>query len=167
MTPRTAAHQASLSFTISRSLLKLMSIEPVMPSNHLIYCHPLLLLPSMFPSTGLCSVRCLSKPVPNFSIYSGHFISHFCICWYYKNLIYSFLLFMESFDGQKLVILVNWMYQSFPLWLALLRLFFFLMCFLNCYCKDAFLICLPHVGLGFCWIFEYSELALGWQTAFR
>ena len=49
-TPWTAAHQASLSFTISQSLLKLMSIELVMPSNHLILCHPLLLLPSIFPS---------------------------------------------------------------------------------------------------------------------
>ena len=46
----TAAHQASLSFSISRSLLKFMSIELVMPSNHLILCHPLLLLPSFFPS---------------------------------------------------------------------------------------------------------------------
>ena len=49
-TPWTAAHQASLSFTISQSLFKLMSIESVMPSNHLILCHPLLLLPSIFPS---------------------------------------------------------------------------------------------------------------------
>ena len=49
-TPWTAAHQASLSFTISQSLLKLMSTESVMPSNHLILCHPLLLLPSIFPS---------------------------------------------------------------------------------------------------------------------
>ena len=48
--PWTAAHQASLSFTISQSLLKLVSIEPVMPSNHLIPCHPLLLLPPIFPS---------------------------------------------------------------------------------------------------------------------
>ena len=45
-----AALQASLSFIISQSLLKLMSIESVMPSNHLILCHPLLLLPSIFPS---------------------------------------------------------------------------------------------------------------------
>ena len=44
VTPWTAAHQTSLSFTISRSLLKLMSIELVMPSNHLMLCHPLLLL---------------------------------------------------------------------------------------------------------------------------
>ena len=49
-TPWTAAHQASWSFTISRSLLKLMSIESVMPSNHLILCCPLLLLPSVFLS---------------------------------------------------------------------------------------------------------------------
>ena len=45
VTPWTAAHQASLSITNSRSLLKLMPIESVMPSNHLILCHPLLLLP--------------------------------------------------------------------------------------------------------------------------
>ena len=44
--------QASLSFTISQSLLKRMSIESVMLSNHLVLCHPLLLLPSIFPSTG-------------------------------------------------------------------------------------------------------------------
>ena len=50
VTPWTAACQASLSITNSRSLLKLMSIESVMPSNHLILCHPLLLLPSIFPS---------------------------------------------------------------------------------------------------------------------
>ena len=49
-TPQTAARQASLSITNSQSLLKLMSIESVMPSNHLILCRPLLLLPSIFPS---------------------------------------------------------------------------------------------------------------------
>ena len=51
----TAAHQASLSFTISRRLLKLMSIKSVMPSNHLILCHPLLLLPLIFPSIEVFS----------------------------------------------------------------------------------------------------------------
>ena len=50
VTPWTAARQAPLSFTISQDLLKLMSIELVMPSNHLALCHPLLLLPSIFPS---------------------------------------------------------------------------------------------------------------------
>ena len=48
-TPWTAARQAPLSSTISQSLLKLMSIESVMPSNHFVLCHPLLLLPSIFP----------------------------------------------------------------------------------------------------------------------
>ena len=50
VTPQTAARQASLSITNSWSLLKLMSIESVMPSNHLILCHPRLLPPSIFPS---------------------------------------------------------------------------------------------------------------------
>ena len=51
----TAAHQASLSITNSQSLLKLMSITSVMPSNHLILCHPLLLRPSIFPSIRVFS----------------------------------------------------------------------------------------------------------------
>ena len=54
-TPWTAAHQASLSITNSWSWLKLTSIESVMPSNHLILCHPLLLLPSIFPSIRVFS----------------------------------------------------------------------------------------------------------------
>ena len=54
-TPWTAARQAFLSITNSWSLLKLMSIESVMPSNHLILCHPLLLLPSIFPNTRVFS----------------------------------------------------------------------------------------------------------------
>ena len=54
-TPWTAACQASLCTTNSQSLLKLMSITLVMPSNHLILCHPLLLLPSIFPSIGVFS----------------------------------------------------------------------------------------------------------------
>ena len=55
VTPWTAACQASLSITNSRSLLKLMSIESVMPSNHLILYHPLLLLPSSFHSIRVSS----------------------------------------------------------------------------------------------------------------
>ena len=54
-TPWTTAHQASLSITNSQSLPKLMSIESVMPSNHLILCRPLLLLPSIFPSIRVFS----------------------------------------------------------------------------------------------------------------
>ena len=63
--PQTAAHQASLCITNSRSLLKLMSIESVMPSSHLILCHPLLLLPSIFPSIRVFSnesVLCIRWP---------------------------------------------------------------------------------------------------------
>ena len=55
VTPWSAACQASLSITNSRSLLKLMSIELMMPSNHLILCHPFLLLPSIFPSIRVFS----------------------------------------------------------------------------------------------------------------
>ena len=64
-TPWTAALQASLPFTISQSLLKLISIESVMPSNHLIFCHPLLLPPSIFPSIWVFSnesVLCIRWP---------------------------------------------------------------------------------------------------------
>ena len=53
--PWTAAHQVSLSFTLSWSLIKLMSIESVMPSNHLILCRPILLLPSIFSSIRVFS----------------------------------------------------------------------------------------------------------------
>ena len=65
MTPWTAAHQASLSITNSQILFKLMSIESVMPSNHLILCRPLLLLPSIFPSIRVFSnesVLCIRGP---------------------------------------------------------------------------------------------------------
>ena len=55
VTPWTAAPQASLSFTIFQSLLKVMFIESMIPSNHLILCHPLLLLPSIFPSIRVFS----------------------------------------------------------------------------------------------------------------
>ena len=64
-TPWTAAHQASLSITNSWSLLKLMSIESVMPSNHLILCRSLLLPPSIFPSIRVFSnesVLCIRRP---------------------------------------------------------------------------------------------------------
>ena len=78
-TPWTAAHQASLSITNSQSLLKLMPIELGMPSNHLIFCHPLL-LPSIFPSIRVFSnesVRCIRWPNYwsfSLSISSFHFL---------------------------------------------------------------------------------------------
>ena len=65
VTPWTAAHQASLSITNYWSLLKLMSIASVMPSNHLILCHPLLLPPSIFPSIRVFSnesILCIRWP---------------------------------------------------------------------------------------------------------
>ena len=67
MTPWTAACQASLSFTLCRSLLKLMSTECVMLSNHLILCPPLLLLPSIFPSIRLCC-QTFFKLLPSLSV---------------------------------------------------------------------------------------------------
>ena len=65
VTPWTAAHQASLSITNSQSSPKPKSIESVMPSNHLILCHPILLLPSIFPSIRVFSnesVLCIRWP---------------------------------------------------------------------------------------------------------
>ena len=65
VTPWTAAHQASLSFTISRSLLKLMYIESVMSSIHIVLCYALLLLPSIIPSIRVFSnelVLCIRRP---------------------------------------------------------------------------------------------------------
>ena len=80
--PWTAAHQASLSTTNSWSLLKLLSIKLLIPSNHLILCHPLLLLPSIFPSIRVFSnesvlpIRCpkywrFSFSISPFNKYSG------------------------------------------------------------------------------------------------
>ena len=72
VTPWTAAHKASLSFTVSQSLLKLMFIELVMPYNHLIFCYPLLFLPSFLPSIRVFSnelALCIRWPKNwNFSI---------------------------------------------------------------------------------------------------
>ena len=65
VTPWTAARQASLSFTIFQSFLKLMSNEMVMPSNHLILCHLLLLLPSIFPSIRVFSIESALHQVAN------------------------------------------------------------------------------------------------------
>ena len=86
--PWTAAHQASLSIKNSQSLLKLLSIELMMPSNHLVLCHPLLLLPSIFPSFRVFSnetflrIRCPKYCCFSFSIspsneYSGLISFHF------------------------------------------------------------------------------------------
>ena len=71
VTPWTAARQASLSFTISQSLSKLMSIELAIPSKHLILCHPLFLLPSIFPSIrGFSNESVLCIRWPNYWSFS-------------------------------------------------------------------------------------------------
>ena len=80
-TPWTAAHQASLSITNSWSLLKLMSTESVIPSNHLILCHPLLLLPSIFPS-----IRVFSKENTFPSVIHAYVFHR------YKNFFFSSLI---------------------------------------------------------------------------
>ena len=96
VTPRAAACQASPSFTISQSLFKLMSMESVMPSNHLILCHPLLLLPSILPSIRVFSnesALCIRWPKYwslSFSIspsneYSGLIILRLIIVAHYKK----------------------------------------------------------------------------------
>ena len=101
--PWTAVHQASLCFTVSWSLLILMTIESVMPSNHLILCCPRLLLPSIFPSIGVFSnesalnIRWSKYWSFSFSIspaneYSGS-ISYF-ICLKSTNTNFTFIFFL-------------------------------------------------------------------------
>ena len=105
---QTEACQASLSFTISQSLLKLMSIESVMPSNYLILCRPLLLLPSIFPSIRIFSNKstlCIRWPMYwNFSFsispsneYSG--LISFRIDWMMRNSYSS--VTGEHFEAKK------------------------------------------------------------------
>ena len=94
-TPWTAAHQASLSFTISQSLLKLMSIESVMPSNHLILCHPLFLLPSIF-----LSIRVFSNE------------SGLCI-WWSKYGSFSFSISPSSEYSSLISFRIDWLHLLF------------------------------------------------------
>ena len=92
VTPWTAAHQASLSIINSQSLLKLIPIESVMPSNHLILCHPLLFLPSIFPSIRVFSSEwavcirwpnCISLSISPSSEYSE--LISFTIDWFFLS----------------------------------------------------------------------------------
>ena len=110
-TPRTAACQASQSFTISQRLLRLMSIESVMPSNHIILCQPLLLLPSIFPSIRLFSnesVLHIRWPkYCSFSIspsneYSG--LISFRIDWFDLLLILFHLIVAEQFTLRRSIL---------------------------------------------------------------
>ena len=90
--PWTAARQASLSFTISQSLLKLMSIESVMPSNHLILCRRLLLLPPILPSIRVFSSEsALSIRWPKYWSSSSSFGPSSLYCAHVPHLFYPFL----------------------------------------------------------------------------
>ena len=80
--PWTAARQASLSITNSQSLLKLMSIESVMSSNHLILCRPLLLLPSIFPSVSLFQWVSSSHHVAKVLEF---WLQHQCFQWIFRT----------------------------------------------------------------------------------
>ena len=114
MTPWTATRQASLSITDSRSLLKLMSIELVMPSNHLILCQSLLLLPSIFPIIKVFSnesILCIRWPKYwsfSFSInpsneYSG--LISFRIDWFHLLAIQGTLKSLQPHHSSKTSIL--------------------------------------------------------------
>ena len=108
-------HQASLSFTISWSLLKLMSIEPVMPSNHLILCRPLLLLPSTFPSIRVFSesvfpIRWLkywsfSFSISPFNEYSG--LISFRIDWFDLLAVQGTLKNLLQYPNSKALIIAS------------------------------------------------------------
>ena len=78
VTPWTAARQVSLSITNSRSLLKLMSFESVMPSSHLILCHPLLLPPSIFPSISETIVTIIFQVPTMYKAHEGS-LSNMCV----------------------------------------------------------------------------------------
>ena len=111
--PWTAAHQASLSFTISWSLLKLMSIELVMPPNHLIL-GPLLLLPSIFPRIRVFSnelALCIRWPkdwsfsfsISPSNVYSG--LLSFRIEWFYLLAVQGILKSLLQYHSSKSLIL--------------------------------------------------------------
>ena len=118
--PWTAARQASLPFTITQSLVKLMSIESVMPSNHLILWHPLLLLPSIFPSIRVFSNELalrirwpkfwsFSFSTSPFNEYSG--LISFRIDWFDLLAVQrtlKCLLQFESINSSALSLLYSW-----------------------------------------------------------
>ena len=114
VTPWTAACQASQSITNSQHLLKLMSIESVMPSNHLILCHPLLLPPSIFPSTRVFSnesVLCIKWPkylsfsssISPYNEYSG--LISFRIDWFDLHVVQGTLKSLLQHHSSKASIL--------------------------------------------------------------
>ena len=104
----TAAHQASLPFTVSRSWFKPMSIESVMPSNHLILCRPLLLPPSIFPSIRVFSnVLALHIRWPNYRNFSfsiipnNEYLGSFRIDWFDLLAVQGIFKVFSSITIQK------------------------------------------------------------------
>ena len=123
MTPWTAAHWVSLSFTISWSLLQFISTEQVMPSNHLILCRSLLLLPSIFPRIRVFSNESvLYNRWPKYwsfsfstnpsNDYSG--LISFRIDWYYLLTIQGTLKSLLQYHSSKALIL-NMIFKKFIL----------------------------------------------------
>ena len=104
-TPWTAAHEASLSITNSRSLLRLMSIKSVMPSNHLILCHPLLLLPSIFPSTGSFPMSLFFS----FLFFFANVYSTFIHSSQKVENVYQWMDFKKAIKNEILISIATWM----------------------------------------------------------
>ena len=97
VTPWTAARQASLSLTNSESLLTLMSIESVMPSNHLIFCCPLLLPPSIFPSIG--HFQCVSSSYQIAKVLEFQ-LQHQSFQWIFKtDFLWDWLVWFLAIQG--------------------------------------------------------------------
>ena len=128
-TPWTIAHQASVSFTISWSLLKPLCIESVMPSNHLILCHPLLLLPSIFPSIRVFSnelalhirwPKCWSSSISPSNEYSG-FIS-FRIDWLHLLAVQGTLKSLLQHHSSKAFVLWHSAFLYCPTLISILTL---------------------------------------------
>ena len=110
--PHGLQHQASLSFTVSRSLLKLMFIESVMPSNHLILCCPILLLPSIFPNIRVFSnesalhIRWPKCWSPSFSISNEYSVLiSFRVDWLDLHAVQETLKSLLQHHGSKVSIL--------------------------------------------------------------
>ena len=134
VTTWTAARQASLSITNSQTLFKLMSIELVMPSNHFILCHPLLLLPSIFPSIRVFSSRLVlhirwpkhwsfSFSISPSNEYSGlvsfrmDWLDLFAVQGTLKSLLQAVIrkiFFLENLRGVSMPFIINWLLMNPP-----------------------------------------------------
>ena len=110
VTPWTTSDKASLSFTISQSLLKLMSIESVMPFNHLILHGPLLLLPSIFPSIrGFSNELAFHPKYWSFSFCIGPFNEHLTIWTFVGKVMFLLSRFVIAFLPRSKCLLISWL----------------------------------------------------------